>query len=248
MTDAIDALIERNKERLAAFEKKMAYEFKNRRHLQEALIHSSFAFEQGRPCQDNETLEFLGDAVLDLTVGYTLFRSFPDKKEGELTKFRAALVNENHLAHMARAIDLGLYLYLGRGEMSSRGREKPSILSGAYEAIVGAIFLDGGFDAAMAFVERHFLPHIINWTKNRQTTAALVTDAKSLLQEKVQEKFNEAPVYMIEKEEGPAHNKLFTASVSFHGEILGTGKAKSKKEAEQQAAAAAIKKTTDDRI
>jgi len=245
MADIIESLIEAHHDQLVALERQLGYNFQDWRHLQEALIHSSFAFEQTQTCKDNETLEFLGDAVLDLTVGYTLFKKFPAKKEGELTKLRAALVNEHNLAMMARAIGLGDFLYLGRGEIASQGREKPSILAGAYEAVLGAIFLDGAFAAALAFVEKHFLPHIIHWTKDKQTTAQLVTDPKSLLQEKIQEKFNEAPIYVIEKEEGPDHNKIFTASVRFRGEALGTGMARSKKEAEQQAATAAINDFAD---
>lgn len=218
-------------------EKKLGYHFQNRAYLQKALIHSSYAFEQDRQRQqDNETLEFLGDAVLDLTVGHALFRNFPDMREGDLTRLRAALVNERHLARMATGLDLGRYLLLGKGEEVNLGREKASILSCALEAVAGAIFLDGGYVAASEFVERHFNP----WFEDRQQTMFLA-DAKSSLQELLQERFSEGPCYMLEGEEGPDHNKIFHVSVRFREEILGQGSARNKKEAEQEAAAMALK-------
>ena len=222
---------------LSLLEEKLGYHFRDRAHLQKAMIHSSHAFEQARQGQkDNETLEFLGDAVLDLAVGYALFRHFPEMQEGDLTRLRAALVNERHLARMARDLDLGRYLLLGKGEESNQGREKASILSCAYEAVAGAIFLDGGYAAAAEFVERHFTP----WFDDRQQTMFLA-DAKSSLQELLQERFNEGPRYVLEGDEGPDHNKTFHVSVRFREEILGQGSARSKKEAEQEAAAMALK-------
>lgn len=142
----LDALVIKNQEELTSFEKKIDYSFADISLLQEAFIHSSYAFEQGNDLRrDNETLEFLGDAVLDLTVGHALYLHYPEMKEGELTQLRAALVNESHLARMAREIDIGPYLLLGRGEDHSQGRQKSSILSCAFEAVMGAIFMDGGY-------------------------------------------------------------------------------------------------------
>lgn len=222
---------------LHLLEEKLGYQFRDRAHLHKAMIHSSHAFEQGRQMQkDNETLEFLGDAVLDLTVGYALFRHFPEMREGDLTRLRAALVNERHLARMAKDLELGQYLLLGKGEEANQGREKPSILSCAYEAVAGAIFLDGGYAAAAEFAERHFTP----WFEDRQQ-AMFLADAKSSLQELLQERFNEGPRYVLDGDEGPDHNKTFHVSVRFREEILGQGSARSKKEAEQEAAAMALK-------
>ena len=150
---------------------------------------------------------------------------------------KLGLVNEQHLAKMARDVDLGSFLALGKGEDSSQGRSKSSILSCAYEAVIGAIFEDGGYPAVADFVARFFLPDI-----EGKKEELLIADAKSRLQEVLQEKHNEAPTYKIEAEEGPSHQKLFTVAVCFKEQILGTGQAGSKKEAEQKAAAAALAK------
>lgn len=221
---------------LYLLEEKLGYHFQDRAHLQKALIHSSHAFEQGGQAQDNnETMEFLGDAVLDLTVGHALYRNYPKMREGDLTRLRAALVNERHLARMARDIDLGRHLSLGRGEEVNLGREKASILSSAFEAVAGAIFLDGGYAVAAEFAERHFIP----WFEESRRSM-FRADAKSCLQELLQERFSEGPRYVLEGDEGPAHNKIFHISVRFRDEILGRGSARNKKEAEQKAAAMAL--------
>ncbi|MGV1099763.1 ribonuclease III [Thiovibrio sp. JS02] len=230
-----------NQEGLRRLSARLGYHFKDLTLLATALIHTSHAFEQGRePKKDNETLEFLGDAVLDLAVGHALYRHYPEMREGDLTRLRAALVNERHLAEMARAVELGAHLLLGKGEEASRGREKASILSCAYEAVVGAIFLDGGYPAATAFVEQHFIP----WFARRQQTMFLA-DAKSSLQELLQERFGETPRYALEGAEGPDHDKVFHVTVRFRDEVLGHGSARSKKEAEQLAAAAALQNLPD---
>ncbi len=222
---------------LRELEARLGYRFTERPLLGKALIHSSYAFEQGRePKQNNETLEFLGDAVLDLAVGHALYRRYPEMREGELTRLRAALVNERHLALMAKEVGLGYHLLLGKGEEASRGREKASILSCAYEAVVGAIFLDGGYPAASRFVEDHFS----SWFVQEQQ-ALLLADAKSSLQELLQERFGEAPRYVLESADGPDHDKTFHVAVRFREEVLGRGSARSKKEAEQLAAAAALR-------
>ncbi|MEJ2032829.1 MAG: ribonuclease III [Deltaproteobacteria bacterium] len=241
MTITIKSLIEENNAALHDLEEHLGYRFLEIRHLQQALIHRSYAYEQGRAfTADNETLEFLGDAVLDLAVGAALFTKFPAMQEGGLTRLRAALVNEGHLAVMARAIDLGSHLLLGRGEEASRGREKPSILASAYEAVLGAVFLDGGYGPAANLVDRHFE----EWFESEERL--LFVDSKSKLQELLQERYNEGPVYVLEKEEGPAHMKRFTVSARFRDVIRATGSAGNKKEAEQQAAARALEQFRGD--
>lgn len=235
MGTTLAALIQDHEEGLHELQERIGYRFRDLRLLQLSLIHSSFAFERLDDGRHNETQEFLGDAVLDLTVGYILFARFPELREGKLTRIRSALVNENGLADRAREIDLGRHLLLGRGENASHGRDKPSILSCAYEALVGALFLDGGYDAALAFVRRFFGPHI-----ESHQELLLSADAKSSLQELLQERFNEGPEYVLVDEEGPAHARLFSVTVRFQGEELGTGKASSKKEAEQLAARIAL--------
>ncbi len=235
MGTTIEALIQDHDQDLEELQKKIGYRFSNIKLLQISLIHSSFAFERLDCGRHNETQEFLGDAVLDLTVGHLLFVRFPEMREGKLTRIRSALVNENGLSEMARLFNLGKYLLLGKGEDASNGREKPSILSCAFEAMVGAMFLDGGYGVVEAFVQRTFGPLVE--TKGHALTS---TDAKSGLQERLQEKFNEGPSYVLDAEDGPAHAREFTVSVQFRDVTLGSGHASNKKEAEQQAARAAL--------
>ena len=236
----IDALVRVNKEKLSTFEKIIDYRFTDLRLLQKALVHSSYAFEQAQTGQDNQTLEFLGDAVLDLVVGHIIYRKYPEMREGELTRLRSALVNETHLANMARDIDLGNFLFLGKGEDASSGRNKSSILSCGYEAVIGAIFEDTGYRTVCELIEKFFMPAI-----EGKKEELLIADAKSRLQEALQDKYNEGPLYVVEAEEGPSHQKIFTIAASFHGTVLGTGQAGSKKEAEQRAAAAALEQVQD---
>ena len=236
----IDSLVRVNKDTLSELEKTLGYRFTDLKYLQKALVHSSFAFEQTQGGENNEKLEFLGDAVLDLVISHILYQKYPDLKEGELTRLRASLVNEQHLALMARMVELGRYLELGKGEESSFGRNKSSILSCAYEAVLGAIFEDGGYQVVCEVIERHFLPVI-----DEKKEALLIADAKSRLQEKLQEKYNEAPTYRIDEEQGPSHKKLFMVSVCFQDRVLGSGQAGSKKEAEQRAAAEALHQMID---
>ncbi|MCP3890870.1 MAG: ribonuclease III [Desulfobulbaceae bacterium] len=231
----IDSLVRINKQRLTEFERILGYRFTDLRLLQRALVHSSFAFEQTQSGKDNEKLEFLGDAVLDLVIGHMLFLRYKDLREGELTKLRASLVNEQHLAKMAREIELGSFLSLGKGEDASHGREKSSILSCGYEAVIGAVFEDGGYQTASEIIEGFFLPAV-----EEKKEELLIADSKSRLQELLQEKHNEAPQYRVDAEEGPSHQKLFTVSACFKERVLGTGQAGSKKEAEQRAAADAL--------
>jgi ribonuclease-3 len=231
----IETLVRRNKDDLAGLEQLLGYRFTDLRLLQKALIHSSFAFEQAQIDNNNEILEFLGDAVLDLVIGHTLCVRFPEMREGELTRLRSSLVNETHLAIMARELALGDFLCLGKGEDASNGRNKSSILSCAYEALIGAIFEDSDYPTVEAIIRRFFIPAMA--TKKEEL---LMADAKSRLQEALQEKFNEAPSYRIDLEEGPSHQKVFTVSVLFKGDALGTGTGGSKKEAEQRAASATL--------
>ena len=241
MAEKLSSLIDSNRDRLAELEELLGYSFNEIGLLLQSLIHRSYAFEyDGRQESDNERLEFLGDAVLDLTIGYALFVNYPEMREGDLTRLRAMLVNESHLAEMAGKVSLGRFLFLGKGEDSTDGRRKPSILSCAYEAVVGAIFHDGGYLAVAAFVERHFVSCL-----DEQRAKMHLADAKSRLQELTQERYNQAPSYILEDEEGPDHRKIFMVSVRFRDRVLGHGRATSKKEAEQQAAAEALLKIDD---
>jgi len=234
--DELRKLTENNQEPLTRLEEKLGHVFRDRTLLQLALVHRSFAFEQARqPSRDNERLEFLGDAVLDLVVGHALMVRYPEMDEGEMTRIRAMLVCASHLAEMATALGLGEFLLLGRGEEASQGRLKPSITSSAYEAVIGALFEDGGYVAAADFVNRHFQP-VLECQRQR----LLLADAKSRLQEILQERYSEAPTYVLDHAEGPDHQKTFTVSVCFRGLVLAQGQALNKKEAEQIAAGAAL--------
>lgn len=234
--EEIEILRSENQDRLATLENRLGYRFNNQVFLLEALIHRSFNFERPKTFDhDNEKLEFLGDAVVDLAVGHLLFRKYPDLREGDLSRLRASLVNETHLAALACEMELGSYLFLGKGEDTTGGRDKPSILSSVFEAVVGAIYLDGGFDQANLFLER-----AMSTSLRSRPEEMLKGDFKSRLQESLQERYSEAPTYVLEKEEGPDHDKLFTVSVLFRGNVLATAIARSKKEAEQRAASQAL--------
>ncbi len=242
MTVTIEALVPAHAADLDRLEERLGYTFTERAYLLQALVHSSWAAENDLPViGNNERLEFLGDAVLDLAVGAALFHRFPEMREGDLSRLRAALVNTSHLARMAGALALGDHLLLGKGEDASRGRGKASILGCAYEAVVGAIFLDGGHGAAATFVERHFVPLLVQG----KDAMLLLGDAKSRLQEECQERFNVTPLYQLELQEGPDHAKLFTVSVRLGDRVLARGVGSSKKEAEQQAAATALRENAD---
>jgi len=241
MIVTINNLTRDNEDNLARLEGRLGYSFSDRTLLLQALIHSSWAAENSLPAvKNNERLEFLGDAVLDLAVGAALYNRFVEMREGDLSRLRSGLVNAAHLALMAGELALGEFLFLGKGEDSSQGREKPSILACSYEAVVGAIFLDGGHVAAESFVEKHFSSHL-----DTGKEVMLRRDAKSCLQEESQERFNVTPVYRLENEEGPDHAKFFTVSVRIGEQVLANGSGPSKKEAEQQAAAMALRDFAD---
>lgn len=206
--------------------------------LEEALTHRSFLNENKAARAHNERLEFLGDAVLELAVTRFLFDRFPERPEGDLTAYRAALVNTYSLADTAEAIGLNGKLRLSKGESRDTGRARQIILANAFEALLGAIYLDQGYEAAEAFVARHLYPKIDQVLRDR-----LWQDAKSRFQEVAQEKRGVTPAYKTLKEEGPDHDKRFTVGAYLGDEEIAQGDGKSKQEAEQAAAQAAIDTT-----
>lgn len=225
---------------LAALEQRIGYHFQNRQLLVQALTHSSYANEKklGKlGC--NERLEFLGDAVLELISSDFLYHRFPGIPEGELTKKRASMVCEPSLAFCAREFGLPRYLLLGKGEDMTGGRNRDSIVSDATEALLGAIYLDGGFASAKEFV----LSFILNDIEHKQ----LFFDSKTILQEIVQEKGSQPIEYRLIKEEGPDHNKSFTVEAIVSGRAQGQGTGHTKKAAEQAAAYEAIRSMKQDR-
>jgi len=216
---------------LSELQQKLCYEFKNTDYLVESLRHSSFVNENLElDIQDNERLEFLGDAVLNLVVGHMLMHRYPDLKEGDLSKMRANLVNESQLASIAQEMDLGSYLQLGKGEIQTKGWEKPSILSNTFEAVVAAVYLDGGYNAAFKFIHDHF-----SFLLDAAVMTTVNHDYKSQVQELVQMKQQKMPVYTVVHESGPDHDKTFRVRLNV-GETQAEGEGKSKKAAEQDAA------------
>ncbi len=223
---------------LEEFERKIAYSFSDKSLLMLALTHSSYANEIKKGShENNERLEFLGDAVLDMVVSEYMYRTFPKMPEGELTKLRAAVVCESSLASLSRKLGLGRCLLLGKGEESTGGRNRDSILADAFEAVIGAVCIDGGIEAASAYV-MHFMQEQISQTKTNFRSM----DCKTHLQEVIQ-KTSKIPLhYAIVNEYGPDHNKVFESEVTHDGHVLGRGQGKSKKEAEQNAANDALEK------
>ncbi len=220
---------------LEIFEKTIGYQFKDKKLLTQALTHSSYANEKklGKlGC--NERLEFLGDAVLELISSDFLFKKYPGIPEGELTKKRASMVCEPSLAYCARAFGLPDYLRLGKGEDMTGGRNRDSIVSDATEALLGAIYLDGGYEKANSFVQKF----ILNDMEHKQ----LFYDSKTILQEMVQETSTNPVEYVLVKEEGPDHDKRFQVEVRVDGVVQGSGVGHTKKAAEQAAAYQAIRK------
>jgi ribonuclease III len=212
-------------------EKKLAYTFKNKQLLYEALCHSSYVNELlEQQLKDNERLEFLGDAVLNLVVGHLLMEQHPQMKEGDLSRFRAMLVNESQLAAFARSMNLGWFLQLGKGETQSDGQNKQSILADTFEAVIAAVYLDGGFISAFELIQNHFRMLIENI--DAQTT---YSDCKSQLQELVQGSLKVVPQYSVIRESGPDHDKTFWVEVRVQ-DLRAEGTGKSKKAAEQEAA------------
>lgn len=219
--------------KLIELQEVIGYTFKEEGLLRQALTHSSFANEKHmKKLSDNERLEFLGDAVLEVVSSEFLFENYPQMPEGDLTKLRASIVCEPTLALCTREIKLGAYLFLGKGENQTGGRERKSILSDALEAIIGAIYLDGGFEPAKAFIHRFILTDIEH--------KKLFYDSKTILQEVVQGNYEEPLHYVLIAEEGPDHDKSFTVAAMIGNKPVGKGNGHTKKAAEQEAAYQAL--------
>ncbi|HOD01745.1 MAG: Ribonuclease 3 [Firmicutes bacterium ADurb.Bin300] len=215
----------------ADFQKKIGYKFKNEGLLETALTHSSYANEN-KLSYNNERLEFLGDSVLGFITADYLYNSFGKVREGELTKIKAFLVCESSLFGFAKEIGLGEYILLGRGEEQTGGSERPSVVSDAFEAVIAAVFLDGGIKVARSFVLGFIVPAI----EKRD----IDEDYKTMLQELIQKERGNSVRYELIAETGPDHDKVFTAAVILNGKVVGEGSGKSKKEAQQSAAKAAL--------
>ena len=215
-------------------EKKLGYRFRDRSLLENALTHSSFANENHTPGGSNERLEFLGDSILGMVTADFLYREHPGLPEGDLTRTRAALVREESLVEVADRLELGAYLKLGKGEDQGGGRERPSIRADAVEAVLAAVFLDGGLAEAAKIIRRFIL--------DKEAEKAASRDYKTALQELVQRESGQVLTYRLTGETGPDHAKVFAVAVEFNGETVGEGQGHSKKEAEQMAAKAAIER------
>ena len=221
---------------MQALEKKLQYTFRNPALLSEALSHSSYANEhRSAGLHSNERLEFLGDSVLGFVTAEFLFRQHPDAPEGDLTRIRAALVCEQSLYEVAKTLDLGRHLQLGRGEASGGGRQRVSILADAMEAIFAAVYLDGGMKEASDLIHRVLLD-----VEKEEVVEVRRRDYKTALQELVQRQAGQELSYRMIGEQGPDHDKIFLAEVLLNGQSAGTGSGRSKKEAEQAAAKAAL--------
>ena len=217
---------------LVELESAINYRFSDRALLEEALTHRSFLNETGdHSIRDNERFEFFGDSVLDFFLSRELLEYFPASREGDLSRFRALLVGEENLCNLARRIGLGRFLRLGRGEEKSGGREKRSILADAYEALLAAVYLDGGPVPLENLVKSHFGPLL-----ESIAVASTGRDCKTELQELVQSLYGNVPQYLHEKPEGPDHARIFSVQVFVGDDCIGTGSGRSKKEAEQEAA------------
>jgi ribonuclease-3 len=215
---------------------RLGYTFKQPELLLEAFRHSSYVNELAdTELRDNERLEFLGDAVLDLAISHILMELFHDSKEGDLSKYRATVVNEAGLCRVAQELGLGKYVMLGRGEEKSCGRDKASILANTMEALVGALYLDAGFDKTKEVVHHLFSPLL-----GKIDTIRVPNDYKSQLQEYTQGVYKTRPEYVLVEESGPAHDKTFRVALRLDGKIMAEARGKSKKEAEQRAAKEAL--------
>ena len=226
---------------LAVLQARLGYAFRDESLLLLALTHPSVAHEQGAPVQHNQRLEFLGDAVLQLVLTRELYEKFPGFSEGPLTKARAKLVNRRSLAVRGRAIDLGQHLVVSRGEESHGGRERSSAIADAYESVVGAIFLDGGYDAAREFILREFSSGF-----GEVSAIPVLDNPKGELQELLQAKSPVAPKYHVVSATGPDHDRMFECTVHHGGVELASGSGKSKKAAESEAAQAALNKLREE--
>ena len=220
----------------------IGYRFSNITLLQRALTHSSYANERWHDSlMSNERLEFLGDSILGMVVAEHLYRNFPDRPEGELTRMRADMVCETSLAAIAFKLKLGDHLMLGHGEEQSGGRTRPSILADAVESVIAASFLDGGMEAAEGFIRQFVLCNV-------PVTKLQNKDYKTALQELVQQKKDQKLSYLLTGESGPDHDKVFTVEVTLNGNVVGQGSGSSKKRAEQDAARGAIENLFPDKV
>ena len=223
---------------LKVLQKRIGYRFKSLDLLNQGLRHKSFVHENvDAEGQDNERLEFLGDAVLDLVIGHLIMDRYPDYQEGSLSRLRAAVVNEARLARVARDLSLGEYLLLGKGEEMTRGREKSSILSSTLEALLATIYLDGGYKKAFKAIAQLF-----SLTLEVAEKESFYQDYKTKLQELSQDTLKATPRYVLAKEYGPDHDKVFGVQVQIQGKVAGVGAGRSKKEAEQRAARRTLQK------
>lgn len=219
---------------MTTLEEKLGYTFQSPELLENALTHSSCANESRGKLQSNERLEFLGDSILGMVVADHLYRNHPDLPEGELTRTRSALVCEESLVEVAQALGLGEYLKLGKGEEAGGGRERPSIIADAVEAVLAAVYLDGGIGSARKLIQKFIL--------DREAEKSASRDYKTALQELVQRESGQVLGYQLIGAEGPDHAKIFSVEVDLNGIPIGQGRGRSKKEAEQNAARAAIEK------
>ncbi|MBQ7962086.1 MAG: ribonuclease III [Clostridia bacterium] len=218
---------------MKVFEEIIGYKFRDRSLLQTALTHSSYANEMNGKVDYNERLEFLGDSVLGMITAEYLFTHHPEMPEGKLTKTRASMVCEKSLHKFAQSIKLGEFMYLGKGEINTGGRERPSILADAFESVIAAIYLDAGFEEAKKFV--------LGFISNADIEEPVITDYKTALQEIVQKNPGEYLEYFMVGESGPDHCKTFIVEVHLNNNVIGTGEGRSKKQAEQMAAKATLR-------
>jgi len=225
-----------NGERLAPLEERIGHRFERVETLHRATLHRSFANESEEDIADYEVLEFLGDAVLGLVVSELLFRRHPDLTEGQMSKLKAFLVSSESLARRAEEIHLGEFLVLGRGEEKTAGRLKDSLLANSFEAVIAAVYLDGGLKAATGFVDRTVWQHLTDAIE----TNSKFSDFKSVLQERLQSEGRPLPVYHVVEEIGPDHDKTFRIEVEVGGQTLAQGEGRTKKAAEQMAAEMAL--------
>lgn len=223
---------------LKEIEKELNLSFKNKDLLKNAFIHRSYLNEHTEePLGNNERLEFLGDSVLSFIVSEHLYHTYPKNPEGDLTNFRASIVNARTLAKISQSLDLGEYLFLSKGEEATGGRTRQYLLANTFEALLGAIYLDLGLEKSHDFVHKYLIPSLDEIVEKE-----LYKDFKSKFQESAQEKMGVTPNYKVLREEGPDHEKLFTIGVYLAEEMVSTGEGRSKQEAEQEAAKQALAK------
>lgn len=226
---------------LEELEEKISFKFKNRDFLENALIHRSYLNEHPEvKLGNNERLEFLGDAILSFVVSEFLYEKYPQNPEGDLTSFRAAVVNSRSLAKIATNLELGKYLYLSKGEEATGGRTRQYLLANTFEALLGAIYLDKGLEPAKSFIETFLIPELTDIIENK-----LYKDYKSTLQELSQEEEDVTPTYKVTGETGPDHAKKFRMGVYLGSKLLSEGEGASKQAAEQEAARVALEKWND---